>query len=106
MKRWRLLAVLTLLMPAWNSLAAPKEADTQRELREAEQRNSEQLAARKAAADRAEQAAAEALRLAQERVKAAAKLQLAEAATADVADPHRCACAAAAGCRTAGAAAS
>lgn len=85
MKRWRLLAVLTLLMPAWNSLAAPKEADTQRELREAEQRNSDQLAARKAAADRAEQAAAEALRLAQERVKAAAKLQLAEAATADVA---------------------
>lgn len=63
----------------------PREADTKRELRDAERQSSEQLAARKDAADRAARAAAEALRLAHERVESAAKLRLAETATADVA---------------------
>ena len=80
-----MLAILILLAPSWAMAAAPREAETQRELRDAEQLNSEQLAARKAAADRAERASAEMLRLAQDRVKAAAKLQLTETAAADVA---------------------
>jgi septal ring factor EnvC (AmiA/AmiB activator) len=65
--------------------AAPQEANTQRELREAERLGAEQLAARKDATARAAQAAAESLRLARNRVEAAAKLRVAEAATADVA---------------------
>lgn len=54
-------------------------------MRDAERLSTEQLAARKDAADRAARAAAEALRLAHERVEAAAKLRVAESATADVA---------------------
>jgi murein hydrolase activator len=85
MKMRRALAILILLIPGHVLAVAPKETETQRELREAEQLNSEQLAARKAAAERAERASAESQRLAQERVKSAAKLQLAEAAAADLA---------------------
>jgi septal ring factor EnvC (AmiA/AmiB activator) len=88
----RLTGVLALLM-AWLpglALAAPpgpsaRETETQRALRDAERTNSEQLTARKEAADRAAAAAAAALRLAAERVEAAAKLRRAEAATADIA---------------------
>jgi septal ring factor EnvC (AmiA/AmiB activator) len=65
--------------------AASGEDETRRELRDAEHLNAEQLAARKEAADKAARAAAEALRLAYERADAAAKLRLAEAATAEAA---------------------
>lgn len=65
--------------------ASPREAETQRALQDAERASTEQLAARKDAADRAARAAAETLRLAAVRVEAAAKLRQAEAATADVA---------------------
>lgn len=85
MKSWYILAILTVLTPAFVFAAAPREAETQRELRDAEQLSSEQLAARKAASDKAERALAETRRLVQERVKAAAELQRAEAAAADVA---------------------
>ena len=77
-----MLAVLAAMAP---TAVWPREADTKRELRDAERQSSEQLAARKDAADRTARAAAEALRLAHERVEAAAKLRLAESATADVA---------------------
>jgi septal ring factor EnvC (AmiA/AmiB activator) len=65
--------------------ASPKEDETRRALRDAERLNANELAARKEAADRAARAAAESLRLAHERADAAAKLRLAEAATAEVA---------------------
>jgi septal ring factor EnvC (AmiA/AmiB activator) len=73
------------LVPGVAHPASPRDEDTRRDLRDAERLNTEQLAARKDAADRAARAAAEALRLAQERVEAAAKLRQAETATADVA---------------------
>jgi murein hydrolase activator len=79
------LALLIALVPAVVFAASPREEEARRGLRDAERLNSEQLAVRKAAADRAAQAAAEMLRLAQIRVEAAAKLRLAEGATADVA---------------------
>lgn len=81
----RLVAVLAMLAPATAGVAAPREDETRRELRDAEHLNSEQIAAQKEAADKAARAAAEALRLAYERADAAAKLRLAEAATADAA---------------------
>ncbi len=81
----RMLAVLSVLVPLAAVVAAPREDETRRALREAEHLNAEQLAARTEAADRAAQAAAEVLRLAYERADAAAKLRLAEAATADAA---------------------
>jgi septal ring factor EnvC (AmiA/AmiB activator) len=81
----KLLAVLAVLAPAAAGAAAPEEGETRRELRDAEQLNHEQIAAQQEAADKAAHAAAEALRLAYERADAAAKLRLAEAATADVA---------------------
>ena len=65
--------------------ASPREEDKRRELRNVERMNNEELAAQSDAADRAARAAAEALRLAQQRVEAAAKLRQAESATADVA---------------------
>jgi septal ring factor EnvC (AmiA/AmiB activator) len=80
----RVLVLLAALAPA-SFAASPREADTQRELRDAERHNADLLAARKDAAARAARAAAEALRLAHERVEAAAKLRQAEAATADAA---------------------
>jgi septal ring factor EnvC (AmiA/AmiB activator) len=80
-----LMVLLALLAPAAGFAAAPRQADTKRELRDAERLSAEQLTARKDAAARASGAAAEALRLAQERVEAAAKLRVAETATADVA---------------------
>jgi septal ring factor EnvC (AmiA/AmiB activator) len=80
-----LLAVLVALTPAVVFAASPREDDTRRDLRDAERLNSEQRAAQKDAADRADRAAAEALRLARERVAAAAKLRQAETMTADVA---------------------
>ncbi len=73
------------LMPVQGFGASPREAETQRALRDAERTSSEQSAARKDAVDRAAKAAAEGLRLARERVEAAAKLRWAEAATADIA---------------------
>lgn len=86
----RVLAVLAVLTPGAglgrSSLdSGPRESETKRELRDAERLSAEQLAARKNAADRAARAAAEALRLAHERVEAAAKLRVAESATANVA---------------------
>lgn len=91
--RWRALAALVALaiVPAvspWAAserAAAPREDETRQNLSDAERQNSEQLAARKDAADRAARAAAEALQLAQQRVAAAARLRQAETATADVA---------------------
>ena len=65
--------------------ASPREIDTQRALQDAERASSEQLAAKKSAADRAARSAAQRLLLAEERVEAAAKLRQAEAATADIA---------------------
>jgi murein hydrolase activator len=83
--QWRLLLLLAISVPDPCFAAKPREADTQRELRDAERVGAEQLAARKDAAARSARAAAETLRLAQERVEAAARLRLAESATADVA---------------------
>jgi septal ring factor EnvC (AmiA/AmiB activator) len=79
------LALLIALVPAVVFAASPREEEARRGLRDAERLNNEQLAVRKDAADRAARAAAEMLRLAQMRVEAAAKLRLAEGATADVA---------------------
>jgi septal ring factor EnvC (AmiA/AmiB activator) len=81
----RLGLLLAALLPVAALAASPRASDTQRALGEAERARSEQLAAQKEAADRAAAAAAEATQLAQERVKSAAMLRLAEAATADVA---------------------
>ena len=81
----RALAAVIALAPAVLLAASPREDETRQNLRDAERQNSEQLAARKDAADRAAGAAAEALRLAQQRVEAAARLRQAETATADVA---------------------
>jgi murein hydrolase activator len=84
-----MLAVLIALLvasPLAGALAAaPREEDPRRDLRDAERLSNEQLAARKDAADRAARAAAETLRLAQQRADAAAKLRQAESATADIA---------------------
>jgi septal ring factor EnvC (AmiA/AmiB activator) len=80
-----LIALLVALPPAGVFAAAPREEDSRRDLRDAERLSNEQLAARKDAADRAARAAAETLRLAQQRVEAAAKLRQAESATADIA---------------------
>jgi murein hydrolase activator len=79
------LVLLTAVIPAAGRAAAPRDAETQRELRDAERIAAEQRAARKDAVVRADRAAAETLRLAHERADAAAKLRQAEAATADVA---------------------
>lgn len=81
------LAGLTILAPAiaW-SAPPPKEATTRQEMQEAERNRAEQLAAQKEAAARAARAAADERRLASDRVAAAARLRLAESATAEVAD--------------------
>jgi murein hydrolase activator len=79
------LALLIALVPAVVFAASPREEEARRGLRDAERLSNEQLAVRKDAADRAARAAAEMLRLAQIRVESAAKLRLAEGATADVA---------------------
>jgi septal ring factor EnvC (AmiA/AmiB activator) len=67
-------------------MAAPREDDARRDLRDAERLTADQLAARKDAVDKAARAAAEALRLAHERVEAAVRLRQAEASTADIAN--------------------
>ena len=85
MKVALVLALLIALVPAVAVAASHREADTRRDLRDAERLSSEQLAARKDAADRTARAAAESLRLAQQQVDAAAKLRQAEAATSAVA---------------------
>ncbi len=64
---------------------APREDTTRQQLRESDRLSNAQRAAGKQAADQAARAAAETMRLEQERVEAAARLQLAERATADVA---------------------
>jgi septal ring factor EnvC (AmiA/AmiB activator) len=79
------LALLVALVPVVVFAASPREEETRRNLRDAERLSSEQLAARKDAADRAARAAAETLRLAHERVDAAAKLRQAETATEEAA---------------------
>jgi murein hydrolase activator len=78
-------AVLLLLAPVLVFAASPKEDETRRALRDAERLSSEHLAASKDAAERAARAETETLRLAHQRAEAAAKLRVAEAATADVA---------------------
>ncbi len=80
-----LLAALVALAPAATLAASTREDDSRRDLRAAERTNSEQRAAQQDAAARAARAAAEAVRLAQEQVEAAARLRQAETATADVA---------------------
>jgi septal ring factor EnvC (AmiA/AmiB activator) len=82
---WRLLALLAMLPPVADFAASPREANTQRALRDAERLSAEQLAAQKDAAARASRAAADSQLLAHQRVEAAAELRLAETATADVA---------------------
>jgi septal ring factor EnvC (AmiA/AmiB activator) len=79
------LLALTIVLPAAVFAASPREDSTRRDLHDAERLSNEQSAVRKGATDRAGRAAAESLRLAQERVEAAAKLRLAESATADAA---------------------
>ena len=49
----RVLALLMALAPAMAVAASHREADTRRDLRDAERLNAQQLAARKEAADRA-----------------------------------------------------
>ena len=83
-RAWRL-TLLVVLLPVAGIGASPRENETQRALRDAERVTSEQLAARKHASDRAAAAVAEAMRLAADRVEAAAKLRQAEAETATVA---------------------
>ena len=78
-----LLVLLTL--PPVGFAASPREETTRQGLRDAERQRNDQLAIGKDAAGRAEQAGSEALRLASERVVAAAKVQQADAATQDVA---------------------
>lgn len=81
-----MLALLFVVAVSGTSLgASTREAETQRALHDAERDSTEQQSAHRDAADRAARAAAEALRLAHERVEAAAKLRQAEAATADAA---------------------
>lgn len=83
-----MLAALVALASAAAMAASPRaerESVTKRALRDAERLGNEQRAAQTDAAGRAARAAAEALRLAHERVEAAAKLRQAETATADVA---------------------
>nr|WP_294506627.1 peptidoglycan DD-metalloendopeptidase family protein [uncultured Rhodopila sp.] len=80
-----MLAALSIFVPAIAGAVVPGEDETRRDLRDAERLKSEQLGVQKDAADRAARAAAEALKLAYERADAAAKLRLAEAATADAA---------------------
>ncbi len=80
-----LLAGTLVVLASAAVAAAPREADTQRALRDAERANSDQKAAQRDAADRANRAAAKAMRLAHERIEAAARLRQAEASTADAA---------------------
>jgi septal ring factor EnvC (AmiA/AmiB activator) len=82
---WRLLVLLATLASAAGFAAASRDTDTLRQLHDTERAGAEQLAARKDAAARASQAAAESLRLAHQRVEAATQLRLAETATAGVA---------------------
>lgn len=79
------LAVLVALAPMPVPAASGKDGAARRNLRDAERLRTEQLAAGKDASERAGRAAAQAQRLAQDRVAAAAKLQQADAATLDVA---------------------
>jgi septal ring factor EnvC (AmiA/AmiB activator) len=81
----RLLLVLALTLPGMAFAAPDKEAETRKALRDAERRGAEQQAARKQATEAAANAAAELLRLAGERVEAAAKLRIAETAIQDIA---------------------
>jgi septal ring factor EnvC (AmiA/AmiB activator) len=83
--QWRLLAVLAILTPVAGFAASPGDANAQRALRDAERFGAKQQAAQNEAAARASRAAAESQLLAHQRVAAAAKLRLAETATADVA---------------------
>jgi murein hydrolase activator len=79
-------SLLVLLGPPPVGFAAsPKQEMTRQGLRDAERQRNDQLAIGKDAAGRAERAGSEALRLASERVVAAAKVQQADAATQDVA---------------------
>ena len=80
-----LLAGTLVVLASAAVAAAPREADTQRALRDAERANSDQKAAQRDAADRANRAAAKAMRLAHERIEAAVRLRQAEASTADAA---------------------
>ena len=84
-KRLPMLTPLVVLASVLLVAASPQGQDMRQDLREAEHQNSEQLVLRKDADNHTTRAAIEALRLAQERVEAAAKLRLAETATAEVA---------------------
>ena len=68
-----------------SAVAAPPEPDPRRAMRDAERANTDQQAAHRDAVDRAARAAAEAMRLARERIEATARLRQAEAATAEAA---------------------
>ncbi len=74
-----------LAMPPIGFAASSKQDAARQSLRDAEQQRNSQLAIGKDAADRVARAEAEALRLAQERVVAAEKVQQADATTRDVA---------------------
>lgn len=84
---WRWLAVAVLLGPAAavaasNRTPAAAESDARRELRDAERLDAGQLAAQKTASEDVARIAAETMRLAHERAEAAARLRIAESATA------------------------
>jgi septal ring factor EnvC (AmiA/AmiB activator) len=79
------IVLVLLALPPSGSAASLKQDLARQGLRDAERQRNEQLAAGKGAADRARQAAAEAQRLASERVATTEKVQQADAATRDVA---------------------
>jgi septal ring factor EnvC (AmiA/AmiB activator) len=78
------LLILAAFLPPPSASASSKEDETRQSLREAERQNAEQQAVSKEAAERVRHTTAQAARLAQERVAAAAKLLQADAETQDV----------------------
>jgi septal ring factor EnvC (AmiA/AmiB activator) len=85
-RRNSLLALTTLLTVAAQSARPTKEDIARQQMEQAEKARAAEQAAQQAATTRAVAAAAEAQRLAADRIAAAAKLRAAEAATADAAD--------------------
>jgi septal ring factor EnvC (AmiA/AmiB activator) len=80
-----LLLALACVTPRPAVAASSKEDEARRALQASEQQKAAELRAGKDATDRAARAAADAEKLAQQRVQAAARLQAADAATQDVA---------------------
>ena len=81
----RLLPLLGGVLIAFASAAAPAVSDPRRALQDAERANTDEQATHRDAVDRAARAAAEAIRLAHERIEATIRLRQVEAATAEAA---------------------